>query len=368
MSAVKPASSLADREALDGALDRRDERSASTLLLRVLQSGSIDHSHFDLWGEYAGKIEKLIGADWERRFVFWDGLRRILEGLERRSRRPTHKGLVYFKLGAFSLVTGKPLTTAIAWLGKAFREDERLFDAAVRADKDAVLPEQASARRLLSIVEAFKEFSQDVRDARTRDVINNAQARVGLFFVALYDESIRDVVVFRMLNEAYFDRLLGATAYRGIVQESYRAAAWLCERADEINRTINEKYGLAQATLVLCGSTIEAILLADDLVRRRYRAALLRKGVRSRTAKGERWQYKLGGLVAAYLNGGRKLRPDLPEVAAGLVFIMFARNLIHPEKAQKHRRIPIEMAFANFAWSVTNHVIFRMAERARPRK
>lgn len=335
---------------------------AFTALLRALDDGTLLHTDYDVWGDYAGRVDRLIGSEWERREAFWASIARAVEKAEVRSSQQTHKGLIYFKLGAMSLVVGRPYKTAIHWLRRAYAEDERRFSLSAHDGRDYPVPDHQSARRLLSIVEAFRRFSDEV-PGRPRDIIRRSRGRVGFFLVALYDHALREPAFDRTLSPAPFDRLLGTTAYRGIVEENYRAAAWLCEHATEINRKNHEKYGLAQATLVLCGSAIEGILLANAGVRERYRRTNNPRWKKGAT-KRPRWQYELGKLVPAYLDRQR----DLPEAAAGLVFIWFARNLVHPDKSRKHRSIPIEMAFANFAWSVTSQVIAQMARRARPRR
>lgn len=313
----------------------------------MIDTGEIEVGQYDVWGRYAGEIERGFRRRWAEREAFWRALYRNVAKAEVRKGTRTHKGLIFFKIGAMGLFCGRTFPSVLRWFGRAYEEDKRL----------SRFPKQESAYRMLTIVGAFERFCRGIRNQNARRVVGGVvarhRARISRLIGAVYDRTLMDPPLLRGLGWAAFDKLLGRNPYRALVEQNYRGAEWLCSQKKQIERTNLEKYGLAQAVIVLSGTTIEGILLAKPAIRRRVRA------MRDRGAR-----YTLDSLTVAYLAGLR----GAAELTAGLVFVWFARNLIHPEVGKKAKDFLIDMNFADFTWTLTSEIIARMARRARPRQ
>ena len=313
---------LDSEHALQEHIDRRRWKRAQRELLRLIDTGGLDVSQYTVWGQYACQIDQAFGRDWERREAFWKALRQSIAEAETRRNVRTHKGLIYFRIGTIGLFSGRTFRTVMIWLRRAYEEDRRFY-------RD---PKRKSAYRMLVIVKAFDRFCRKIRNPNMRPVVSKVisthRARIGRLIGAVYDKTLMGPPVLRGLNWGPFDRLLGRNQYRALVEQSYRGAEWLCDHRIEIERTNLEKYGIAQAILVLCGTTIEGVLLDKPAVRRR---------VRLRGGGGNK--YTLGALVGAYLG----TLSGSAELTAGLIFLWFARDSIHPEVGKRSMDDVIDM-------------------------
>jgi len=327
-------------------IKRRQWTRAWRELIRLLDAGVLDVSDYDKWGKLAGIIERGMGRRWDLREKFWREINDAVARAERRAGVRTHKGFVYFKIGTMSLYSGRTFPTAVRWLMKAFEEDERFYKK----------PRQESAYRMSVIIQAFERFCRGIRSPPVRKhvtgIVNKHRGRIGRFIGGIYDRIILDPMISRRVDTRHFDRLLHRTPYQAIPMQSYRGAEWLCRHKHKINLTILEKYGLAQAIVVLCGSTVEGILLEKQAVRRRARRGMRRQ---------RRPNYNLDRLMIAYIEGFR----GAPELTAGLVFVWFSRNQIHPQVQKNLREDFLDMDFAEFIWTLTGYVIREMAKRTR---
>jgi hypothetical protein len=317
-------------------------------LIRSLGNGNIAVEDYNTWGKYAGEIERGMGTNWAARENLWRDLRRVVEEAEVRKGTRTHKGLIYFKLGGMSLLTGRAFATAIRWFERAYKEDQRLFEI---NHEQRLVPHHQSGYRILLIMRAFERFRKSIRNPQIRQLIaqliHDHPDTIGRYFVALFDRTLVHIRPFPRLSVKAFDDLLGRNIYRVSVEENYRGAEWICNRAEELKRTNIEQYGLAKASIVLCGTTIEGILLNKPTVRRRIHS---------------RW-YTLDSLTISYLLRSRPRR----ELAAGLFFTWFARNLIHPAVAKKTKHVLVDINFADFVLTLTGSVIAMLAKRHQPR-
>ncbi|MDA1000751.1 MAG: hypothetical protein O2807_09610 [bacterium] len=326
-------------------------------LFELLSQGMLDVTDYDLWGQFAGDIDRGLAKNWHAREQFWRALCRRIRERERATNTRTHKGLIYFKIGGMSLLAGKSILTGIKWLRLAYKEDEILYDELHQS-----VPQDQSARRLLVILKAFRRFLNGIRNQQGKQVqqlINLHRTRVARLFVEVFDKNIYEKnsgtpTDLRGLSRVPFDRLLGRNPYRVVVQQNYDAARWLCGKESEMSPVNLEKYGLAQAVVVLCGSTIEGLLYGNPSVRLQVRKEI----------KRDKPNYTLSWLVLAYLQK-KSLQPEL---VAGLVFLWFARDLIHPKLGRKHYDLHIDMNFAEFVWELTGAVIKMMAVQSRSTK
>lgn len=340
-------------------ISRHCWRRAWRELLRLLESRELSAGDFDLWGRYAGQIETGMGKRWNLREAFWRDLYRSVREAENATATETHKGLIFFKIGGMGLLNGKSFSTARKWLRLAYLEDQRLRQLRLhqlRLDEPApAIPEQQSAYRMLVILQAFERFCRKIRDQKTRrdiaSLVKANRARIGYLIVRVFDVGVANPPDLRSLPWAPFDRLIGRNPYRPLVEQNYRGAEWLCRHREQINRTDLDKYGIAQAAVVLCGTTIEGILNAMPFVRKR---------VRQRRGRN----FTLGSLTLAYIES---LRGN-PELTAGLIFLWFARDMIHPAVGRRALDVVIDMNFADFVWTLTGEIIARIARRVgRPR-
>jgi hypothetical protein len=261
----------------------------------------------------------------------------------------THKGLIYFKIGAFTLVLGHRFATASKWYKRAYQEDQITYHEKFPAV--TATPEEHSAYRMRVIVNAFMRFQAGIRDRQVKQVVDSLvtghQSRVGRLLVGVYDRSVQHPPEVREISGVAFDRLLGRNPYRVLVEQNYRGAARLCQLREHLEGTNLEKYGVAQAVVVLCGTTVEGVLLN-------------KRGVRKRASR----RPNLAKLMSAYLPTLRRA----PELAAGLVFLWFARDMIHPDVARRSKSLVVDLNFADFVWTLTGDAVVRMARRGRPRK
>ena len=312
----------------------------------MLDNGTLKVTDYDTWGRYGGVIERGFGTDWKQREKFWRNLSQAVARAEARANAQTHKGLLYFKIGAMSLACGRSFPVSVRWFRMAFEEDTRLYSN----------PWQQSAYRMMVIVKAFDRFCRAIRDPNVRReisaIVTSNRDRIGRFIGGIYDRTVIDSPLLRRVERREFLGIIGDTSYKVLPMQSYRAAEWLCRHKDQINLTILPRYGLAQAAVVLCGTTIEGILLSRKTVRRRIRLQKKRK---------KRPDYTLGSLIFSYIAGLR----GAPELTAALIFIWFARNLIHPHAARRIRDDIIDMEFADFTLTLTAYVIQQVAKRAR---
>ena len=223
-------------------------------LLSVLRVGAMDVREYDTWGRYAGEIETGLRQRWAERERFWRDLNKAVVAAEKQRKVQTHKGLIYFKIGAMALFNGRKYQTVIQWLERAYEEDERLWQ-----QHHQRLPQHESAYRLLHIIRALDHFSKGSVFARQAISIKGKQ--IGLFFGQVYDYSLIRMERFVTLGVKAFDQLLGRNIYRVRVEQSYRAAEWILRQMAELEKTNTEKYGVAEAVVVLCATTIEGILL-----------------------------------------------------------------------------------------------------------
>lgn len=331
---------------LDRHLANRKWREAERELFKLINGDVLEVWNYDTWGRYGGAIERGLGRRWEAREKFWKDLGQVVTAAEARTGKVTHKGLIYFKIGAMSLFVGRSLHTSEKWLKRAHQEDMRLFDQNPRPD---LLPQNQSAYRILLIVRAFERFWKNTRNPQIRHFISQLitmrGSRIGQYLGAVYDKSLLHERPLPRLTVVPFDKLLGRNNYRALVEQNYRGAEWLCNRKDELQRTNIEQYGVAHGVIGLCGSTIEGILLANPRVRQRV--------------QGNR--YTLDSLTISYLS-----RPRVaPELAVGLFFIWFARNLIHPAVSKDLKQMIIDMNFADFTLTLTGGVIALLAKKTR---
>src|SRR6266446_6715041 len=103
-------------------------RQSWTELLRVLKNGTLSVQEFDTWGSYGGKIERGLGRRWTLRERFWRDLSGVIADAEVHQKVRTHKGLIYFKIGAMCLFNGRRLPTVMRWLERAYEEDQEFFN------------------------------------------------------------------------------------------------------------------------------------------------------------------------------------------------------------------------------------------------
>jgi len=319
-------------------LSQRKWRQSWAQLLHVLEAGTLSVQEYEAWGGYAGKIENGLGQKWVLRERFWRDLSRIIAGAELREGVRTHKGLIFFKVGAMCLFSGRKFLTVIRWLERAYEEDRRFFD--LRHER---LPHQQSAYRMLLIVRALDQFVRENSDAK--HVISTKGSQVGLFFGQVYDYTLSHPPILPRVNIRAFDQLLRRNPYRVRVEQSYRAAEWMLRQKKDLLGSNLEQYGVAEAAVVLCGTTIEGILLRNKTVRRKLR----RKKI-----------ITLGDLAISYI---ASCRPT-PIMTVALIFVWYARNLIHPGRWKKAKGIIIDMNFADFTLTLTGSIIARMAKRS----
>lgn len=313
-------------------------------LLSVLMAGALDVREYDTWGKYAGQIETGLGKRWTDRERFWRNLNRAVTFAEKQKGVQTHKGLIYFKIGAMALFNGGNYQTVMQWLERAYEEDERLWQQGHQR-----LPQHESAYRLLHIIRALDHFSKGSVYAKQAISIKGKQ--IGLFFGQVYDYSLTRTQRVATLSIKAFDKLLGRNPYRVRVEQNYRAAEWVLRQKAELEKTNTEKYGVAEAVVVLCATTLEGILLSKSTVR-------------LNVPKNQRKRMALGDLSVSYI---KHCRPS-PIMTVGLVFVWYARNLIHPGRWKRFKKLTVDMNFADFTLSLTGSVIARMAKRSRRRK
>jgi hypothetical protein len=338
-------------------IQRKQWAKASRELFVLLDTAIIDVGQYDVWGNYAGEIERGLRTRWAARERFWRNLQRYVEKTEATEGIRTHKGLIYFKIGAMSLFTGRSPSTILKWFRRAYEQDQDLWRREHRR-----LPTDESAYRLLSILGAFDRFCVEIKNRSVGQIviprIEANRSAVGKLLASVYDRSLTQIIQLPRLTVAPFDTLLGRNKYRVSVEQNYRAAEWLCTKKTELARMNIEQYGVAQAVVTLCGSTVEGILL-------RHRGAS--RGVQPRskkTKKGTKTARRfpsLDSLVSSFL---KNCRPTV-ELASGLIFILFARNLIHPDVARRFKSVIVDMNFADFTLTLTGSIIARLARRSR---
>ena len=348
-----------DRDRLNKSIGRRQWANAIRDLFQLLNESILDVREYDSWAKYAGEIDRGLRTRWADRERFWRDLGRCVEKIESTKSVRTHKGLIYFKIGAMGLFTGRTPKTILAWFKRAYQEDEALWEIQRRR-----IPTEESAYRLLTILRAFDTFCLEISKRAMGQVatslIRRNRPTIGKLIASVYDRSLAQVMQLPRLSVVPFDKLLGRNTYRVSVEQNYRAAEWLCRKKGELDQTNIEKYGVAQAIVTLCGSTVEGILL-------RNRTSL--KGVQPRgvkTKKGTKTKRRspsLDSLVSSYL---RNCRPS-PELTSGLIFILFARNIIHPDVARRLKPILIDMNMADFTVTLTGSIIARLAKRSKRR-
>ncbi len=313
-------------------------------LLHVLRVGTLDVQKYNTWGKYAGEIETGLKHRWTDRERFWRDMNTAVVAAEKQRKVRTHKGLIYFKIGAMVLFNDGKYHTVIQWLERAYKEDERLWQQNYQR-----LPQHESAYRLLHIIRALDHFSKE--SVFAKQAINIKGKQIGLFFGQVYDYSLTRTQRVTTLSIKAFDKLLGRNPYRVRVEQNYRAAEWVLLHKAELEKTNTEKYGVAEAVVVLCATTIEGILLSKP-------------AVRLKVPKNQRKRLTLGGLSVSFIS---HCRPS-PILTVGLVFVWYARNLIHPGRWKRLKKVTVDMNFADFTLSLTGSVIARMVKRSRRRK
>jgi hypothetical protein len=336
---------------------KRSSTAASKALLRVIERREIDIAEYDSWGKYAGEIDRGFKSKWSIREKFWRDLYAVIAKIEDERGITTHKGLIFFKIAGMSLLIGRHPKTAIRWLNRAYREDQRLWHR-----KHAPNPEGESGYKALIILKAFDRFCSGIMNrsvgAAVMALMKQNRKAVGKLFVSVFDRTLVQVPALPRLSTAAFDKLLSRNDYRVLVEQNYRAAEWICGKKNDLQRTNLEQYGAAQAVISLCGSSLEGVLLRNP-------RAL--KGVSARTfrsvtgVKKKRRFPSLDSLTSSYL---KNCRPS-PDVASALVFIWFARNLIHPEVARRLKALVVNMDFADFTVTLTANTIARLAMRSK---
>jgi hypothetical protein len=236
--------------------------------------------------------------------------------------------------------SGRKFPTVIRWLERAYEEDRRFFE--LRHER---LPHQESAYRMLLIVRALDRFVRENSDAK--HVISTKSSQVGLFFGQVYHYTLSHPPIFPRLSIRAFDQLLRRNPYRVRVEQSYRAAEWMLRQKEDLLKSNLEQYGVAEASVVLCGATIEGILLRNKTVRREVR-------------RKKRTKPTLGDLAVSYI---ASCRPT-PIMTVALIFVWYARNLIHPGRWKKTKGIIVEINFADFTLTLTGSIIASMAKRS----
>ncbi|MBT3353197.1 MAG: hypothetical protein HOC91_19430 [Nitrospinaceae bacterium] len=354
---------------LDHIISSQQWRLAQRELLQQISDGFIDVSNYDLWGKYAGEIDRGLEINWSARETFWRALNSAVRQAELVDDIQTHKGLIYFKIGGLSLLTGRSFKTAMKWLNEAHKEDERLWE--IHHEK---LPQEQAARRLFIILKAFDQYCKKIRNVNVKSLIMNHlllnRLEIAQQFIIIFDRSIQeqnslDPISFRGVGDRTFERLLGRNKFRVTVQQNYDAARWLCGHKEEINKPPTlEKYGLAQATIALCGATLEGVLFSMRSLREQIRKSPLKKPKRKTSIQkknNRKLNYNLSLLLGFYLQN-KHVSPDL---AASLIFIWFARDEVHPELANKNYDLHIDMYFADFVWTLTGNVLGQLAKKSR---
>ena len=252
-----------DKVRLEKYIQKRQWGRARKQLFQMFEKATLDILDYDLWGKYAGEIDRGLRTRWDLREEFWRDLKKIVIKIEATRKTRTHKGLILFKIGGVGLLKGRSPNSVIRWFKLAFEEDEHLWNL-----KHERIPEGESAYRLLSILKAFERFRSGIRNRtvgpQALRVIDKNRQSVGRLFVHAYDRNLRQILALPRLSFKAFDKLLGRNKYRALVEQNYRAAEWLCEKKNDLEgRGDLVKYGLAQAVVTLCGSTIEGILLRN---------------------------------------------------------------------------------------------------------
>ncbi len=184
-----------DVSLLERYISRRRWRQASGELMRLLATGVLDVTNYDRWGGYAGRIERGLRTRWSHREKFWRGLSRSVSKAEARANARTHKGLLYFKIGAMSLACGRSFPVSVRWFRMAFEEDTRLYSN----------PWQQSAYRMMVIVKAFDRFCRAIPDPNVRPkisaIVANNRNRIGRFISAIYDRTVIDPPLLRRVDK-----------------------------------------------------------------------------------------------------------------------------------------------------------------------
>lgn len=327
------------------ALARQRAARASRLLLDLLKARIIDPNEFDTWGRYAGQIDQLFIR--RRRITaslkFWMDLLACIRQAERVSRVHVHKGLILFKIAVRRLSLGYSWPRIARYLAAANLEDRLLYPS---RGQD---PRGESAYRLLIILRLMDHFLRKIKDPKIRNRISQSLqsggGKIGTNFLRVYDQTLISPGRVREVPPSVFRQLLGNGQDTVLVAENYAGASFLIRRRREFEQTNLEKYGLAKAAIVLCGSTIEGVL-----ARRRHLTKKLAKGRRN-----------LAVLTRSYLEQKRVE----PELISALFFLWFIRDLIHPEVMRGHRGLIVDMNLADFVYTLTGTVLLRLARKSR---
>ncbi len=340
---------MASRATLARVLGKRHAGKAQRVLFDLLRQRLIHPTDCDGWGPDADRIDRLFifRGRVARSLSFWRGLLRLIRQAEASGKVHIYKGLILFRIGVRRLLLGHQWSQVERYLSAAYREDKLLYPT---RGQD---PEEQSAFRLLTILRLLHRFARGIGDqsvkSKMSQVLTLGTHRVGREFLRAYDWTL-ETPRWRALSTLptrSFRRLVGVGRAAAMVQADYLGADYLVQRRAEYAKTNLQKYGIARAIIVLCGSAVEGVLAG-------------RKHLIENIPKNKR---SLGSLSLNFL----KQQRVPPEVAAALVFIWFARNLIHPAVLRRHRSVLVDLDLAEFIFVLTERVLHRLERRSRRR-
>lgn len=224
------------------------------------------------------------------------------------------KGHSYFRLGHLHLEHDATEQTGLEYLRKAFEEDKRFGLG------EGKLPQAMGAYLLLSFVEDFLVYLGGITEQWMKDQLKPPNRR-GFFRVLLtiYDTSWKPGVQAETYSHRDLSGLFKDEKLLRFAWENYRCANSLV-RVYEAQMpwfTADEKYALARAAIGLYGGTFEAVL-ADWFPRR-----------------PDEKPPTLGTLVNKARTAIPQVIKDGTALAALSIFLLYFRNLIHPDREIK---------------------------------
>ena len=233
---------------------------------------------------------------------------------------PISKGMPYFRLGVFHLLSDADETQAIECLELAYGEDEQY------APRIGRLPHRMGAYRLLSLTKGFFGYLRNQKNWETTQLEETHRQTLTRTLLAVYDKSILDVFDTGGHDYRSFMSLISDKNLARFAMENYFCAEHLLEMFHLQGQHIvkhSDEYPLSRAIIGLLAGTLEAVLV-DRLP----------------GAEGK----PLGGLVTeAQKKGIIQVGTTLAALSS---LMLYFRNHIHPDReiSQKDYFIDINVA------------------------
>lgn len=344
-----------------------------TELFSKLKSGVVSHENYDNWGKLAGGVDNIIfqqpdayNTRLKISLDFWVELLKVIYSLEKKTKVVTHKGLIFFKFASRKLTLyGYDNRAVIIWLNKAINEDKRLYDKIAREGRSSeeiekYLWNNQSAFRIRQIIYAYTYYYKTVKKnpdlKKVVSLLDNAKDEVGQTIASLYDISISIHPARNFsIGGRYFFSLKNSSRERKLFSfECHEGAKYLINLdPNEIKVHNCADYGIAKAIIILCGSTIEGVLLSKRIVRKKFKE------------KYKNSLPTLGKVMAAYFL--TQNNPDKINIRlfVRLILINYSRNLVHSERhihymKSGNKLFATDLNFARFIWSVTQEALISL--------